>query len=116
MNRSGALALLVALFACVAVSSVHAAEREYFWNEVSNATQWEEPSVPVPFEDSESGKKYYVDPKSGESVWEFPGKWKEVESEEHGLPYYHNTDTKESSWEKPEDMAWQRVKHDESEL
>ena len=70
MNRSTIFALLIAMFACVAVKSVHAAEREYFWNEVTNATQWEEPTVPVPHEDTETGKKYYVDPKTGESVWE----------------------------------------------
>lgn len=68
MNRATIFTLLVALFACAAVS--HAAEREYFWNEVTNTTQWEDPAVPVAHEDPESGKKYYVDPKTGESVWE----------------------------------------------
>ena len=70
MKRATVFALLLALFACAAVKSVNAQTREYFWNEVSNVTQWEEPAVPVPHEDPESGKKYYVDPKTGESVWE----------------------------------------------
>jgi hypothetical protein len=31
----------------------------------------------VPYEDPESGKKYYVDPKTGESIWEVSaGNWK----------------------------------------
>lgn len=70
MNRSTFFTLLVALFACAAVRQTLAAEREYFWNEVTNATQWEDPNVPVPYEDQETGKKYYVDPKTGESTWE----------------------------------------------
>jgi hypothetical protein len=73
MNRSALFALLVAALACVAVTHVAAADREYFWNEMTNATQWEEPAVPVPHEDPETGKKYYVDPKTGESVWEVRG-------------------------------------------
>ena len=67
-TRTAAFVALAALFACA--FTAHAAEREYFWNEVTNTTQWEEPNHPVAFEDSESGKKYYVDPKTGESVWE----------------------------------------------
>mmetsp|Transcript_18686 Transcript_18686/g.46437 ORF Transcript_18686/g.46437 Transcript_18686/m.46437 type:complete len:115 (-) Transcript_18686:745-1089(-) len=114
MRSTTLLTLLVALVAGVAMC--HAVEREYYWNEVSNATQWEEPAVPVPHEDTESGKKYYVDPKTGESTWEYPGKWKVVESEEHGQSYYHNEETKESTWEKPADLAWSRVRHDDSEL
>ena len=68
MKRAAVFTLLAALFACVAVS--HAAEREFYWNQVSNATQWEEPAVPVPYQDEESGKQFYVDPKTGESTWE----------------------------------------------
>ena len=68
MRSATVLSLLVALVAGVAMC--HAVEHEYYWNEVSNATQWEEPAVPVPHEDTESGKKYYVDPKTGESTWE----------------------------------------------
>jgi hypothetical protein len=77
MKRAAVFSLLLIAFACAAVPSVVADDadakgpvREYYWNEVSNVTQWEEPNVPVAYEDEESGKKYYVDPKTGESVWE----------------------------------------------
>ena len=107
---------LFALACLCGLGSALAAERTYFWNDVTHTSTWEEPDVPVAFEDPESGKPYYFDAKTGESTWEFPGAWKEVASEEHGQPYYHNAETGESTWEKPEVLGWKRMKVDEKEL
>ena len=107
---------LFALACLCGLGSALAAERIYYWNEVTHTSTWEEPDVPVAFEDPESGKPYYFDAKTGESTWEFPGAWKEVTSEEHGQPYYHNAETGESTWEKPDVLGWKRMKVDEKEL
>lgn len=107
---------LFALACLCGLGSALAAERTYFWNDVTQTSTWEEPDVPVAFEDPESGKPYYFDAKTGESTWEFPGAWKEVASDEHGQPYYHNAETGESTWEKPEVLGWKRMKVDEKEL
>ena len=73
--------------ACSQRPSCKAAVREYFWNEVTNETQWEDPAPAVPYEDPESGKKYYVDPKTGESIWEVSaGKWKPARGDAHRRP------------------------------
>ena len=77
---------LFALACLCGLGSALAAERTYFWNDVTHTSTWEEPDVPVAFEDPESGKPYYFDAKTGESTWEFPGAWKEVASDEHGQP------------------------------
>ena len=107
---------LFALACLCGLGSALAAERTYFWNDVTHTSTWEEPDVPVAFEDPESGKPYYFDAKTGESTWEFPGAWKEVASDEHGQPYYHNAETGESTWEKPDVLGWKRMKVDEKEL
>ena len=110
-----AATVVVALLACAGLAS--AVQREYYWNEVTNVSQWEIPDVAVAYEDKATGKKYYVDPDSGESVWTYPGDWKEYESEEHdGQMYYHNEKTDETTWDKPEELGWKRVQVDEDEL
>ena len=105
----------MALLACAGLAS--AVQREYYWNEVTNVSQWEIPDVAVAYEDKATGKKYYVDPDSGESVWAYPGDWKEYESEDHGgQMYYHNEKTDETTWDKPEELGWRRVQVDDDEL
>ena len=78
---------LFALACLCGLGSALAAERTYFWNDVTQTSTWEEPDVPVAFEDPESGKPYYFDAKTGESTWE-----------------------------KPEVLGWKRMKVDEKEL
>eukprot|EP00238_Polyblepharides_amylifera_P003633 CAMPEP_0196578866 /NCGR_PEP_ID=MMETSP1081-20130531/11590_1 /TAXON_ID=36882 /ORGANISM="Pyramimonas amylifera, Strain CCMP720" /LENGTH=103 /DNA_ID=CAMNT_0041898243 /DNA_START=108 /DNA_END=416 /DNA_ORIENTATION=+ len=90
-------------FALATLSITHAAD--FFYNDVSGATQWEEPDLPVAYQDEE-GRKYWHDGKSGEATWEYPGSWNEVQSEEHGQPYFFNKETQASQWERPEPMGW----------
>tara|TARA_B110000977_G_scaffold193860_1_gene269501 strand:- start:11945 stop:12391 length:447 start_codon:yes stop_codon:yes gene_type:complete len=117
MARGTRTASLIAFLSLVFFASVvHATEREYFWNEVTEQSTWTAPHVPVAYVDAESGKNYYLDEKTGETTWEFPGDWKEVQSEEHGRPYYHNSETGDSTWEKPEVLGWKRVKVNDEEL
>ena len=67
-----AATVVVALLACAGLAS--AVQREYYWNEVTNVSQWEIPDVAVAYEDKATGKKYYVDPDSGEKTKQFDGK------------------------------------------
>jgi len=85
---------------------------DFFYNDVTGKSQWEEPEQPVAYED-EKGQKYWYDSSKDESSWEFPGPWQEVQSEEHGQPYFFNKDTESTTWEKPEELGWRRVTKDE---
>ncbi len=117
-TRPAVSALRLLAFAILAnLACVHAVEREYFWNDVTEQSSWTAPEgVPVAFLDATTNKPYYLDPKSGETAWEFPGDWKQVESETHDRPYYHNAESGESTWEKPEVLGWRRAKVNDEEL
>lgn len=82
----------------------------YFWNEVTNEVQWEDPGD-VAFED-EAGLRYWLGP-GGERLSEDPKAagytWVEHYSADMERPYYYNQITKETTWSKPSDLAWRRV-------
>lgn len=107
------LAQAMLLAAVVATLVPLVAGNDFFYNDVSGKSQWEEPSDPVAHEDEE-GRKYWFDSAKGESTWEFPGIWAEVASEEHGQNYYFNKETEEAVWEKPEAMGWRRVSSEDA--
>jgi len=101
---------IVCIVILAAVSITQAAD--FFYNDVTGKSQWEEPTEPVAYEDKE-GRKYWYDSGKDAATWEFPGPWEEVHSEEHGQPYYVNKDKDHTTWEKPEVMGWKRVQQDE---
>eukprot|EP00882_Tetradesmus_deserticola_P003402 GHRQ01003598.1.p2 GENE.GHRQ01003598.1~~GHRQ01003598.1.p2 ORF type:complete len:127 (+),score=20.70 GHRQ01003598.1:962-1342(+) len=84
--------------------------QHYFWNEMTNTVQWEDPGG-VAFED-EAGLRYWLG-HNGERLSEDPNSaaygWVEHYSADMEKPYYYNQISKETTWEKPSDLAWRRV-------
>lgn len=83
---------LNALVAAALLSAVaRAAEREYFWNTVTNEVTWDDPGG-VPYVDETTNKRYWYDPETGSTSWENPqseqNAFFEVYSDEHQQPYY----------------------------
>ncbi|KAK9806943.1 hypothetical protein WJX72_008229 [[Myrmecia] bisecta] len=103
-GRVGYILASICVLACANVF----ASQEYWYNEKTGKTQWEEPKLS--YNDAD-GNTYYHDPETGESTWVKPATaaWSAVRSEEHDRDYYYNEVTKESVWEKPEPLAWRRV-------
>lgn len=104
---------LSTLFLCsfaVSAQAEAADPTQYFWNEITGDTQYEDPGD-VPLHDEEgncywmddTGQKLDHDPNAGKYAW--VATW----SEEHSRPFYYDQANHVSTWDKPADLAWRRV-------
>ncbi|KAK9834469.1 hypothetical protein WJX74_002316 [Apatococcus lobatus] len=113
------LQLLLVLCVCAALirdsvgatpGSSDVKQAEYFWNEVTGESQWEDPGG-VPYHD-ENGQPYWLTPDGKQSPADPEATsytWIEGWSEEWARPYFFNQETRESKWDRPADMAWHRA-------
>jgi len=90
-----------------APSASDAAEPHFWYNFVTQETQYERPSI-LPMHDSSTGTPYWVI--NGEATWQKPAEadWRELMTP-NDQPYFRNDMLDVTVWERPAELGWRKL-------